>query len=70
MKDRGIGINLAKSVVAFNATTEFAKVTTHNGVNVSALSWKMFISQNTMMGRVNIAFSLLQKGIVRSSPIR
>jgi predicted DNA-binding transcriptional regulator len=66
----GVGINLAKSVVSFNKTTEFAKVTTHNGLNVSAISWKMFISQNTMMGRVNIAFSLLGKGIIHSGYMR
>lgn len=70
MSELGVGINLAKSVVASNRTTEFAKVTSHNGENVSAISWQMFISQNTMMGRVNIAFSLLAKGIVSQSVMR
>jgi len=54
MEEIGVPINLSKSVVASNSTTEFAKVTTHNGINVSALSWKMFISQNSMLGRVSI----------------
>jgi hypothetical protein len=63
MAELGVGINLSKSVIGANETFEFAKVTGHNGRNVSALPWKAFISQNTMMGRANIAFSLLNKGI-------
>jgi hypothetical protein len=59
----GVPINLSKSVVAKNSSFEFAKVTGHKGHNVSAISWKMFISQNTLMGRVNILYSLLNKGI-------
>lgn len=38
MEHFGVPINLSKSVVANNATVEFAKVVTHNGVDVSALS--------------------------------
>jgi hypothetical protein len=38
MDSIGVPINLSKSVVAKNPTTEFAKVTTHYGKNVSALS--------------------------------
>jgi hypothetical protein len=38
MDEIGVPINLSKSVVASNSTTEFAKVTTTNNVNVSALS--------------------------------
>jgi hypothetical protein len=63
MEGIGVPINLSKSVVARNNTIEFAKVTVTADQNVSALSWKMFISQNTMMGRANIAFSLLRKDI-------
>lgn len=60
MKKLGVAINLAKSVIApKKAVFEFAKVTGHNNKDVSALSWKAFISQNTFMGRANIAFSLL-----------
>jgi hypothetical protein len=34
----GVGITLSKSVVSSNETIEFAKVTGHNGQNVSAIS--------------------------------
>lgn len=37
MSKLGVGINLSKSVIASNETFEFAKVTGHNGKNVSAL---------------------------------
>lgn len=63
MEDLGVPINLSKSVVAANASFEFAKVTGHHGQNVSAISWRMFLSQNTLMGRVNILYSLLNKDI-------
>jgi len=66
----GVEINLSKSVVAVNASFEFAKVTGHRGRDVSALSWKMFVSQNTLMGRANISYFLLNKGIVASSVVR
>jgi len=38
MEDLGVPINLSKSVIANNETVEFAKVTYHKGVDVSALS--------------------------------
>lgn len=38
MDKLGVKITLSKSVVARNETIEFAKVTGHNGVNVSAIS--------------------------------
>jgi hypothetical protein len=38
MEGFGLAINLSKSVVASNSTFEFAKVTGHNGNNVSAIS--------------------------------
>lgn len=59
----GMEVNVKKSVVARNETFEFAKVTGHKGHNVSAVSWKMFISQNSFIGRANIGFSLLRKRI-------
>jgi len=60
----GVPINLSKSVIANNATVEFAKVTTHNGVDCSALSWKLFLSTSrSLMGRVSITYFLLKKGI-------
>jgi len=69
MRDLGVPINLGKSVVANNATFEFAKVTGHKGNFVSALSWKSFMSQDSMMGRANIAFSLFNKGFVHKRVI-
>jgi hypothetical protein len=60
MKDIGVEINLTKSVVSpCREMFEFAKVTGYNGKDVSALSWKAFLSQNTFLGRIQIAYSLL-----------
>lgn len=70
MEVLGVPINVSKSVVATNNTIEFAKVTVSKGENVSAISWKMFISQNTLMGRANIAYSLLKKRIVKKHLVR
>jgi hypothetical protein len=69
MKDFGVGINLSKSIVSKNKSFEFAKVSWINGAFVSAISWKMFISQNNAMGRVNILFQLLPKMNIKH-PIR
>lgn len=68
MKSIGLVINESKSVIASKAVFEFAKVTGFKGMDVSALSWKMFISQPTMMGRVNIVFSLLRRNIIFKHP--
>lgn len=65
MKGFGVGINLKKSIVSNNASFEFAKVTYSLGHIVSAISWKMFISQNNNMGRVGILFHLLSKRKVK-----
>jgi hypothetical protein len=62
MASIGVPINESKSVIANNATVEFAKVTMYKGTDVSALSWKMFISQNNIMGRINILYSLINRG--------
>lgn len=55
----GVDINLSKSVVSNNGSFEFAKNTYHQGRNVSGVSWKMFMSQRSLIGRVNIAFHLI-----------
>jgi hypothetical protein len=55
----GVGINLSKSVISNNGSFEFAKVTSYKGHTVSAVSWRMFMSQRTRMGRVNILHHLL-----------
>jgi len=69
MAGLGVGITLSKSVVSLNETIEFAKVTGYNGQNVSAISWKMFMSQRSLMGRANIVYSLLNKDIAPSNMI-
>jgi len=66
MEGLGVGITLSKSVVAKNETIEFAKVTGYYGANVSAISWKMFMAQKSLMGRANIVYSLLNKDICPS----
>lgn len=70
MEKLGVGITLSKSVVSTNETIEFAKVTGYYGHNVSAISWKMFMSQRSLMGRANIVYSLMNKGIAPSHLIR
>jgi len=57
----GVPINLSKSVIACKPVVEFAKVTGLNGIDVSPISWRMFISQRSWLGRANILYSLLQK---------
>jgi len=66
----GVPINLSKSVIATNATFEFAKVTGHKGHHVAAVSWAMFMAQPSVMGRAGIAYSLIRKGIVHTNVIR
>lgn len=66
MQGYGVEINQSKSVIANNPSFEFAKVFAKGYTNLSPISWKMFMSQNTNMGRVNIAFSLLNSRKVKS----
>jgi hypothetical protein len=65
----GVPINLSKSVIGKNPTFEFAKVTGHKGNHVAAVSWAMFMAQPSIMGRAGIAYSLIGKGIVKTSII-
>jgi len=67
MDSLGVSINLSKSVISNKPVFEFAKVTGVDGKDVSALSFKAFLSQNSLMGRASLAFSLLQRpmGIVK-----
>lgn len=69
MESLGVPINTSKSVCATVPVTEYAKVTSLMGKNVSALSWKMFMSGNSLMGRVNIIYSLLSKGVISKKNI-
>jgi hypothetical protein len=65
----GVPINTTKSVMATNQSFEFAKVTGHRGQNVSAVSWAMFMSQPSLMGRAGIGYAMLRKQIVRTRVI-
>nr|WAY16586.1 putative RNA-dependent RNA polymerase [Rhizoctonia solani mitovirus 95] len=69
MSSFGVPINTTKSVVSKVAVTEYLKVTSLNGRNVGALSWRMFMSGNSLMGRANIIFALLSKGVIRENII-
>ena len=63
----GMPINETKSVVAKVPVTEYLKVTSFYGNNVGAISWKMLMQGNSLMGRANILFHLLSKGIIRTN---
>jgi hypothetical protein len=70
MEGIGVPINLSKSVIGKNLTFEFAKVTGHYGQNVSAVSWAMFMSQPSIMGRASIAYQFINKQIVTKGVIK
>lgn len=62
MKDLGVGVNVAKSVISPDGrTVEFAKRTSLNQVDISPLSWKMVFSQDHFSGRVAIALWYLKR---------
>nr|WEU70941.1 MAG: RNA-dependent RNA polymerase [Hangzhou mito-like virus 3] len=67
MAEIGVPINLSKSVIGENPTFEFAKVLGRNGDILSEVSWAMFMAQPTLMGRVGIAFSMIQKGFIKEN---
>lgn len=52
----GVELNMAKSVVSHKKipTVEFAKRTSFNGQDVSPISLKMFLSQDSFAGRIAI----------------
>jgi hypothetical protein len=49
----GVPINQMKSVCSNGQTIEFAKRTSFNNKDVSGLSWKMFVNEDTFAGRVS-----------------
>jgi hypothetical protein len=60
-KQLGVGINLSKSIVAERRPVlEFAKRTSINGVDVSALPFKEIISSNNFFGRLAITTRLIR----------
>jgi len=60
-KDMGVEINLSKSVIATKPALEFAKRTGLYGQDVSALSFKDFISNNNFFGRLSIISRLIRR---------
>jgi hypothetical protein len=67
MKELDVGINLSKSLLSDDLqTVEFAKRTGVDGTDVSGLSWKQLISEDSFMGRVNFTLSMLRKGLISS----
>jgi hypothetical protein len=64
MEDIGVPINQTKSVIANKPAVEYLKVTTLKGENVSALSWRMLVSNNSFMGRINTVYTLLDRDYI------
>jgi hypothetical protein len=57
----GVAINTSKSIIATDRpVAEFAKRTAVNGHDVSALSFKEFISNNNFFGRLMLSQRLLR----------
>jgi len=69
MNDIGVPINATKSVVASIPCVEYLKVTTLRAKNISALSWKMLISNNSFMGRINSVYTLLDRAYIGNTGI-
>jgi hypothetical protein len=60
-----VEINPAKSLESFSSQTfEFAKRTSYKGVDVSGISWLLFISTTSIKDRINLILSLGIKGII------
>nr|UPW42071.1 MAG: putative RNA dependent RNA polymerase [Xinjiang mito-like virus 69] len=62
MSDLGVDINLSKSLVSNIGVAEYAKRTVCQGLDVSPLSFKEFISDNTLFGRLNLVQRLMSMG--------
>jgi hypothetical protein len=62
-KELGVEINLSKSIVSENRPVlEFAKRTSINGVDVSAVSIKELIVSNNFFGRLALTTRLISRG--------
>jgi len=59
----GVTINESKSIVSPRPVVEFAKRTSYYGFDVSAFSFKEFISNNNFFGRLSIATKLVNRRI-------
>lgn len=64
MQHLGVPINTMKSVVSVGKpVVEFAKRTSVNSIDVSPLSFKMFLSQNTFLGKISLCHYFANKAI-------
>lgn len=59
----GVTINKSKSIISSKPVVEFAKRTSYYGFDVSAWSFKEFISNNNFFGRLSIATKLVNRKI-------
>lgn len=70
MKELDVGINLSKSLVSDHLSAfEFAKRTGVDGVDVSGISLKQLIAENSLLGRVNQVIYFGLKGLIPSVPM-
>lgn len=60
MTSYGVSINLGKSVISNNGSFDFAKVSSFKGQTVSAIPFRMLISNNTRLGRISNLIYLLK----------
>lgn len=70
MSSLDVGINLSKSLISDHLSAfEFAKRTGVNGIDVSGISIKQLIAENSLLGRVNQVIYFGLRGLVPSIPI-
>jgi len=70
MKILDVGVNPSKSLVSESLTAlEFAKRTSLGSFDVSGISWKQVISEDSPIGRVNFALHYLKKGFITNPSI-
>lgn len=70
MKELDVGVNPSKSLISDSLNSfEFAKRTGLNGLDVSGISWKQLIAENSLTGRTSFALTMLKKGFITNPSI-
>lgn len=70
MKRLDVGINLSKSLISDHLSAlEFAKRTGVDGVDVSGISIKQLIAEDSALGRINQVIYFARKGLISSLPM-
>jgi len=65
MGQLNVGVNLSKSLISENLNSfEFAKRTSTNSVDVSGVSWKQLIADDSLLGRANLAIYFAKRGLI------